>query len=306
MQSNLSGPDEPQPPFAEQQPPTSQGGRPVSDDDDELIGARVRLHSLAKVLRKDCIPEFARSGREVSAMLSDLPDADDIESFADALLEGDENAIEAQLARWRSRGLSTESLFLDLFAPAARHFGELWDEDCVDPARVTLGVGRLQRLMRQLGPGFTSEADVPPKDRRVVLAHHPSEQHVFGLSMLAEFFRRDGWEVVGGPTGTPTELEQRVSSQWIDVVGLSLGGEVFLPWLRSTIGAMRAASCNPNIIVMVGGPLFTLYPHWVHEVDADATADAATAPRLAEKMLGVPRGGARRATASGQMASPRG
>lgn len=304
MQSNLSGPDEPQPPPVETPSPQGQSG--ASDADDELIGARVRLHRLAKVLRKDCIPEFARSGREVSAMLSDLPDADDIEAFADALLEGDEDAIESLLSRWRGRGLSTESLFLDLFAPAARHFGELWDEDCVDPARVTIGVGRLQRLMRQLGPGFASEADVPPKGRRVVLAHHPSEQHVFGLSMLAEFFRRDGWEVVGGPTGTPAELEQRVSSQWIDVVGLSLGGEVFLPWLRSTIGAMRAASRNPSIIVMVGGPLFTLHPHWVHEVDADATADAATAPRLAEKMLGVPRGSVRGASASGLSPSPRG
>ena len=301
MQSNSSSPDEPSSPRSPSSP-----GSPASPADGALIDARLRLHQLGQVLRKDFIPEFARSGREVSAMAmrGELPDDDDVEAFAEALLDDDESQIEAAVARWRGRGMTTESLFLDLFAPAARHFGELWDEDCADPARVTLGVGRLQRLMRQLGPGFASEADIPPKDRRVVLAHHPSEQHVFGLSMLAEFFRRDGWEVVGGPTGTPLELERRVSSQWIDVVGLSVGGEVFLPWLRSTITALRAASRNPRIIVMVGGPLFTLHPHWVHEVDADATADAANAPRLAEKMLGAPADGATGSTRAVEARAP--
>ena len=52
------------------------------------------------------------------------------------------------------QGMSVESVFIDLLAPTARHLGELWESDATDFANVTLGVGRLQLIMRQLGEAF--------------------------------------------------------------------------------------------------------------------------------------------------------
>jgi methanogenic corrinoid protein MtbC1 len=219
-------------------------------------------------------------------MMSSPLDEVDIEAFAAALLGDDEEAPMDWLERLLERGFTAESLFMDLFAPTARHFGELWVEDCADPAMVTFGVGRLHRLMRRLGPGFESEADVGSNGRRILLATPAGEQHVFGLAMLAEFFRRDGWEVLGGPGGSEDDLAAQLQDEWIDVLGLSVGSESRLPWLRNRIAQLRGVSRNRGLVVMVGGPIFTLNPHWVYEVGADATADAAQAPRLAEKMLG--------------------
>jgi methanogenic corrinoid protein MtbC1 len=89
--------------------------------------------------------------------------------------------------------------------------------------------------------------------------------------------------VVGGAIDDPAV---RVRKEWADVVGLSIGSERRLDWLQRCISEVRAASRNPGVVVMVGGPIFTLHPDWVARVGADATArDARDAPRVAGRLL---------------------
>jgi methanogenic corrinoid protein MtbC1 len=67
---------------------------------------------------------------------------------------------------------------------------------------------------------------------------------------------------------------------------LSIGSERRLDWLRRCIVEVRSASRNPGVVVMVGGPIFTLHPDWVAGVGADATArDARDAARVATRLL---------------------
>ena len=90
--------------------------------------------------------------------------------------------------------------------------------------------------------------------------------------MVAEFFRREGWDVFGVVGGSTDDPAARVRKEWADVVGFSIGSERRLDWLRQCIAEVRAASRNPGVVVMVGGPIFTLHPDWVADVGADATA----------------------------------
>ena len=70
------------------------------------------------------------------------------------------------------------------------------------------------------------------------------------------------------------------------MVGFSIGYEKRLEWLRERIGVVRATSRNPDVVVLVGGPLFALNPTFVTQVGADGTAnDAKEAPRVAARML---------------------
>jgi len=162
----------------------------------------------------------------------------------------------------------------------------MWDEDECLFSDVTVGVGRLQRIMRNLSPAFGTEVDVPPDGRRALLLAAPGEQHTFGLSMVGEFFRRAGWDVVcefDAGTEDPVGL---VREEWFDVVGISAGVEARLDWLKSGIAAVRHASRNRAIGVMVGGPVFAADPTRASAVGADATArDGRQAPALAEKLL---------------------
>ena len=150
---------------------------------------------------------------------------------------------------------------------------------------VTVAVGRLQALLRQFSVDFCGEAARAPAGRRILMAQPDDETHMFGLSVVAEFFRRDGWDVVGGVAGSGIDPVQRVRDEWFDVAGLSVGSELKLTWLRERIAAMRQYSNNPSLLIMVGGPLFSADPSRVQWVGADLTSDAASAPRAAHKLM---------------------
>ena len=63
----------------------------------------------------------------------------------------------------RAQGVSLESLYLDLLAGAARRLGEWWASDLCDFADVTVGVGRLQQILRELSPEFRAELECAPE-----------------------------------------------------------------------------------------------------------------------------------------------
>jgi MerR family transcriptional regulator, light-induced transcriptional regulator len=125
----------------------------------------------------------------------------------------------------------------------------------------------------------------PRHGRRVLLTQPDSEQHMFGLSMVAEFFRREGWDVLGGVAGVGIDATAWVARDWFDVVGFSIGSETSLAWLRDTITRVRKVSRNRSVVVLVGGPIFSLHPQWAADVGADATTDGRSAPQISETIV---------------------
>lgn len=254
--------------------------------------AKARLAQLARAIEADVIPRLVQAHRNTTpAANSDIAgsmpqSAAQVSDFVKLIVGNSEADTHAAIEAKRRAGMSVEALYLDLFTPAARALGDMWLEDECDFSTVTVALGRLQRLLRELSPAFGTEIEYPANGRRALFAQPPEEQHSFGLSMVAEFFRREGWDVAGVVGGASDDPAVRVSKEWVDVVGFSIGSEARLDWLRQRILAVRVASRNPEVIVLVGGPLFTLFPQWVAQVGADATAqDAKDAPRVAARLL---------------------
>jgi methanogenic corrinoid protein MtbC1 len=249
-----------------------------------------RMARIVRTIEADIIPRLVRSHREPEAgpvqPVSPTLTEGDVKRFVCQVLSDSEAPAGQTIVELREQGATVESLFLDLLTPAARELGRMWDEDECMFSDVTVGVGRLQRIMRNLSPAFGTEVDVPPDGRRALLLAAPGEQHTFGLSMVGEFFRRSGWDVVcefDAGTEDPVSL---VREEWFDVVGISAGVEARLDWLKSGIAAVRHASRNRAIGVMVGGPVFAADPARAAAVGADATAkDGRQAPALAEQLL---------------------
>ena len=255
----------------------------------ERVSAKERLARLANTLETEVIPRLVRAHQRdapAAAASAEVPREREVESFTTLVLGGSDAAIAASIQDWRDRGLSMTSVYVDLLAPAARHLGVLWTEDRCDFATVTVGLGRLQRLLRQYSPTFGTEIGHPPNGRRVLLAQPSDEQHSFGLSMVAEFFRRAGWEVLGGVGGAVHDPSAQVAREWFDAVGFSIGSQTRIDWLTKRIATVRAASRNRDVVVMVGGPLFTLDPTLARVVGADVSGhDGGTAPEQAENLL---------------------
>lgn len=257
----------------------------ISAIDVDTHSARLRVQRLAHRLETDVIPRLVRQHRDPTLSEGPVPSITEVQDFIAALVAENDGRLDELLLGLRQRGVAVSSLFVDLLTPAARELGVMWDQDRIDFASTTVALGRLQRLMRQLSPDFGREVEHPPSGRRVLLTQPESEQHMFGLSMVAEFFRREGWDVLGGVAGVGIEPVAWVRRDWFDVIGFSLGSELGLPWLRDTITAVRLASRNPALVVLVGGPMFSLHPHWAGEVGADATTDGRSAPQLAESLV---------------------
>ncbi len=209
-----------------------------------------------------------------------------VEVFARSLLDRSPESSRDLVNGHLERGVSLEAIFLRLFAPAARYLGELWESDQCNFSQVTLCLWRLQSLLHDLSPGFhagASSADMARgAERRILMTTLTGQQHTFGLSMLSEFFRREGWVVLSIPSPEPGETQAALSRHWFDVLALSASMDGEVGDLTKTITAARKTSQNPRLAVMVGGPLFMRRPELAKTVGADGfSADATEALALA-------------------------
>jgi methanogenic corrinoid protein MtbC1 len=213
--------------------------------------------------------------------------ASQVAELSELVLEGDISQALAYLRTLHGdQGLSLEDLCQRLLAPAARHMGEMWDQDLCHFADVTLGLWRLQQVLREFSEECPPEA--PPRTRSLtaLLLAAPGEQHTFGLSMVMEFFRRSGWDICGGPPVLIAELADTVRESWFDIVGFSVSSDKSLEALAAGIREVRLVSRNRFVGVMVGGKLFADRPELAERVGADVIAmDGHLAPFQAEQLV---------------------
>lgn len=196
----------------------------------------------------------------------------DVEALTSLLMMQSEPAIEDFILDVEERGVSAETIFIELLGPSARLLGLMWEQDLCDFTDVTVGLSRLQRLVHQMSCRFDIEQYRPANGRTILLAPAPGEQHTFGLSLVSEFFRRAGWEVCEQHPRTDLEFVDFTRRNSITTIGFSLSSDVLLDRLDSVIKAVRANSLHRGIGVMVGGRFFHEHPDYVAEVGADATA----------------------------------
>jgi MerR family transcriptional regulator, light-induced transcriptional regulator len=276
------------------------GGGGYSSDGESGSGDRggsahdaleLRLAVLARAIEHEIIPRLMLAHRTSNDCLT-IPatenqriDRAELQAFAKLVLSQDENLASACVSAMRARGISIETIYLDLLAPVARYLGELWNEDLCDFTEVTIGLSRLHGVLRELSPAFGQANDHPASGRRILLLPAPGEQHTFGLVMVAEFFRRAGWDVAGGPWEAGGDPAVMVKREWFDVVGFSMANQLHLDDLSACIRSVRKAALNSNVGIMVGGPAFAENPEYVDLVGADTSvSDGSKAPVIAEKL----------------------
>lgn len=236
---------------------------------------------LARTIETEIIPRLMLAHRGVqhefplSPRVRTEPNADEVVELARLVVHNDASVSTAFVAGLRAAGMSLDVIYLDLLAPAARHLGALWEADLCPFADVTLGLWRLQQVMHGLGSAFQDEAAYKVHARRAMLVPVPGSQHTLGLFMVAEFFRRAGWDVWGDAMVSSHDIVTAVRAEWFDVVGISVATEAQFETLASVILAVRKASQNRSLVVIIGGPIVASTPGLVARVGADATADDA-------------------------------
>jgi methanogenic corrinoid protein MtbC1 len=261
--------------------------------------AEERLARLVRTIEADIIPRLVHAHRagdlqdtgtpspKGDRRVGEIDSSLDARAYAQLVLGPQESAWVEPIERLRDGGCSIESICLDLLGPAARELGDLWTRDLCSFSDVTIGTGRLQQLIRTLNPQLSDDVDASHDGRRALLLPAPGEQHTFGITIVADFFVRDGWEVVGGMARPGLDAVDLVEKEWFDVVGFSVGHVARIAPLAMMVRQIRQVSRNRAIGVLAGGPALIEHPEAAQRLGVDGTAsDGREALRVAERLLG--------------------
>lgn len=233
--------------------------------------------SLQKVIRFQIIPRLLSSHLKVcsrhvgNSYQSGLKITGfEISEFINLCIADDEQLSRDYIKRLISYGISIDQIFLELIAPAARLLGEKWDKDLLDFIQVTHGLVRLHLITHVIGFEYQDGPTQAGEVRRLLIASSPGSKHFLGPNIVANFFRKIGWQVILEVSITSQELIHAVENEWFDLIGISVSTHEQLSTLGQLVDDLKKGSRNPNTKVLLGGPIFMIEEHAATEFGADA------------------------------------
>jgi hypothetical protein len=175
-----------------------------------------------------------------------------------------------------------------VLAPLARALGDAWLDDRVGACEMQLGMARMQTLLRRV---YSGSVDPPAGVRRTALVTClPHEPHILGVSIAATAFDQIGWRVHCSFPKHLDDLIGAVQERSVEVLQLalsdSLHGEDRMAELAATVRALRRASVNPQLVVLLSGRAFSAQPGLavVLGADGDGLDQGSTATDLQSQL----------------------
>jgi methanogenic corrinoid protein MtbC1 len=266
-----------------------QEGNCLGSESVDISKTRDPVNILIKMLDQEIIPRLLVSHQANSSLESlAIPGqrkilGAEIDLLSGLAIKGNQQSCIDLIQKLIAKQVSIESIYLDLIPRTARKLGELWEQDVVSFADVTIGLWRLQHVLYELTKDFQLKNSMPIENLNALLIPAPKSQHTLGLFIVAEFFRKAGWRVWGEPNLSLEQINNLIFSQWFDVIGISIGYSDQLVGLNELIASLRSRSMNAHVSFMVGGPLYNSDPELFDEIDAEIkSGDANEAIRIAE------------------------
>ena len=235
-----------------------------------LDGARAALPSM---------PSTATSFLDTGQRLSPLA-----REYVQALLGGYRQAAGQLAFDAAERGEPVRHLYLQVFQPALREIGRLWQTKKISVAQEHFCSAATQILMSQLLPRAVAAERC---GRSVVVACVSGDLHEIGARMVGDFFDMAGWDTYFCGANTPHDaFVHSVVERAADVLAISATMGFRLHAVQNLIETIRAEPRCARLRVMVGGHPFNVDPALWRTVGADGTAaDADAAVALAGHWL---------------------
>ena len=207
------------------------------------------------------------------------------EAYLDAIRGGDRRRAFAAVDIVHASGMPVGQIYLEVFQPALREIGRLWQQNEISVADEHLATAITQAAMARLYEQvFTFK---PGSGYTLIAACADVERHEIGLRMLCDLLELEGWETTYLGATVPVEsLVSMVQKRRPTAVALSVALAPHLPRLRSMIQAIREAMGNAQPLILVGGRPFVDDPEMATRLGADITArDASAAVALLRARL---------------------
>src|SRR5690606_30354946 len=149
--------------------------------------------------------------------------------------------------RARAAGLDLRTLYLEVFQPALREIGQLWQENRVTVADEHLATAITQSAMLRLYGSLELPGAV---GRTLIAACVETERHEIGLRMLCDILELEGWNTLFLGATVPTEsLARLVAARHPPAVALSVSLPPHLPRARTTLLVSRESTLDtPSLL----------------------------------------------------------
>lgn len=208
--------------------------------------AGIGLAALARTVVVRLVAREGPSGRPL--------DEATVGMITHALLDPDRGRMDALRQDLRRARISDIDLVEGYFPEIARRLGCAWAEDDAPFTDVTIGVARMQSMLRELGRDWTSNTAAEQASATVLIVLPDGEQHSFGAMLLAGQLRRQGISV-RLEVGTPAAgLRKLVHDRAFDCAMISVACEEKLDQCKDLVKALKQGS-QGRLWVAVGGPL---------------------------------------------------
>lgn len=235
-----------------------------------IEGARAALSAMPSTT-----PSFLDPGQPLAPLAHD---------YVHALLGGYRQAAGRLVFDAAERGEPIRRLYLQVFQPALREIGRLWQMKKISVSQEHFCSAATQVVMSQLLPrAFAAER----RGRGVVIACVSGDLHDVGARMVGDFFEMAGWDAYFCGANTPHDaVVQAVAERTADVLAVSATMGYHLHAVQDLIGLVRADPRCARLRIMVGGHPFAVDPALWRTVGSDGTAaDADAAVALADHWM---------------------
>ena len=159
----------------------------------------------------------------------------------------------ADLLRELKKARVSAAALADLYIPeAARRMGDAWTDDQMSWLDVSIGVGRLQSLLREIGMAWVADQAGDTGHGTVLLIVPDREQHTLGPMVAMGQMRRYGVSVCLRIAPSHNELRSLMVARQFDGVLISIATKDKLESVSNTVQFIKAVAGKPMPIV-VGG-----------------------------------------------------
>lgn len=199
--------------------------------------------------------------------------------YLQAVLAGDRRIAFAVVDEALRGGAHLRQVYLDLFQPALREVGRLWEANRISVADEHLATAITEAAMARLYERLFESVDT--QGRLLLAACADVERHEVGLRMLCDVLEMEGWDTVFLGASVPiSDLVEMVRARKPDVVALSASIAPHLGRVRAAVDALRGELGDRAPLIAVGGRAFHDDPALAARIGADVTAnDAVEAAR---------------------------
>lgn len=192
-----------------------------------------------------------RTARSISELREPL-----VSGLVSASLTGTRADFSSLLAEVRRSRIGLAAL-ADIYIPeAARRMGTSWHEDQLSWMEVTIGVARLQSLLREISAAWSADQAADKGRGTVMLLVPEGEQHTLGPMVALGQMRRQGVSVCLRMGPSQNDLRSILAERQFDGILISISTRERLAAAESTVKLLKGV-VDKTCPIVVGGAVMS-------------------------------------------------